>query len=110
MDVKEEKNWALFCHLGGLLSFIVPLVIWLTQKDKSSFVDEHGKEALNFQISLLIYYAGLFLVGMTFIGLVVAIPGMFALGIADIIFIIMGAVKASNGESYKYPLNLRLIK
>jgi uncharacterized Tic20 family protein len=111
MDVKEERNWALFSHLGALiLTFIAPLVIWLTQKDKSSFVEEHAREALNFQISLLIYSAALFLVGMTFIGLVIAVPGIFAISVMNIIFIIMGAIKASKGEGYQYPLNLRLIK
>jgi hypothetical protein len=54
----EDKNLAMFCHLGGWLTgFLVPLIIWLIQKDKSRFVDDQGKEALNFQLTLLIAYA-----------------------------------------------------
>jgi uncharacterized Tic20 family protein len=51
----DDKQMAMFCHLGNLLGMIVlPLILWLTQKDKSSFIDEHGKEALNFGITMMI--------------------------------------------------------
>ncbi|MCM8796648.1 MAG: DUF4870 domain-containing protein [Candidatus Omnitrophica bacterium] len=115
MEQKEERNLAVFCHLGGLLFFyfvnlIIPLIIWLTQKDKSAFIDEHGKEAVNFQISLIIYGLGLMLIGFTIIGLVIAVPGWIILFIIDIISIIRAAIKASNGQKFLYPLNLRLIK
>ena len=55
-DAKQERTWAMLCHLGGLLGIIPPLVIWLVKKDESSLVNDNGKEAINFMITLAIGY------------------------------------------------------
>ena len=121
---KEERQWAMFAHLsalvGGLLTsaiggwgfFIGPLVIWLVKKDTLPFVDDQGKEALNFNITVgIVFLALLILSIVTFgIGLIVAVPLWIIIGIAWLVFTIIAAVKANNGERYRYPLTLRLIK
>lgn len=121
----EEKQWAMFAHLsalvGGILTsgwagsigcFIGPLVIWLVKKDTMPFVDDQGKEALNFNITVgIVFLALLILSIVTFgIGLIVAVPLWIIIGIAWLVFTIIAAVKANNGERYRYPLTLRLIK
>ena len=104
---QESKNMALLCHLLGLLtSFLGPLILWLIKKEEDSFIEHHGKEALNFQIMLII---------ANFVGgiLTVICVGFFILaaaGILDIVFSIMACVAASKGEMYRYPVSLRLIK
>ena len=121
----EEKQWAMFAHLsalvGGILTsgwagsigcFIGPLVIWLVKKDTLPFVDDQGKEALNFNITVgIVFLALLILSIVTFgIGLVIAVPLWIIIGIAWLVFTIIAAVKANNGERYRYPFTLRLIK
>lgn len=109
---KQEKNWALFCHLGGFCGYIiplgniiVPLVIWLIKRDESSFVNQHGKEALNFNVSFTIYAIIAGLLCLLLIGFVL-LPVIL---IMQIVFIINAAMHASRGEYYRYPLTIRLI-
>ena len=104
---QDSRNMAMLCHLLGLLTnFLGPLILWLIKKDEDAFVDEQGKEALNFQITLIIGY----IVG----GITTPICIGFALiplvGIADIVFSIIACVAASKGEHYRYPMSIRLIK
>jgi hypothetical protein len=111
---KDDRMWAMFCHLGGLAAFtgipfasiIAPLIIWLLKRDTSPYVDEHGKEALNFQISIAIYGIVVFVLCFVIIGFLL-IPVLF---IADLVFMIMAAVKANDGQSYRYPATIRLVK
>ncbi len=111
---KDDRTWALVCHLAGFAAFtgipfgniLGPLVVWLIKKDKSWFVNEQGKEALNFQISLTIYA----LVAAILIFVLVGIPLLFVLGIGWLILMILAAIKANEGISYRYPLTLRFIK
>ena len=113
---KDARMWAMFCHLGGLAALlpilpfiggiIAPLIIWQIKKDEYPFVNEQGKEAVNFQISILIYelVAGL---------LIFACIGAFllpAVMIFDIVFLIIAAIKANDGFHYRYPLCIRFIK
>ena len=113
---KDACMWAMFCHLVGLAALlpVIPLfggaigalIIWQVKKDEFPFVDEQGKEALNFQISILIYaiVAGL---------LIFACIGAFllpAVMIFDIVFVIIAAIKANDGFHYRYPLCCRFIK
>jgi uncharacterized protein len=111
---KEARNWAMFCHLAGLLGLRLPivghlvgivgtLVIWQLKRDDHPFIDDQGKEAVNFQISMLIYSVILF---CTIIGIAL----LFVLWIAEVVLIIIAAIKAGEGEAYRYPLTLRLIK
>jgi len=115
MEKKQEKNLTVFCHIGGIiplyfLNLIVPLIIWLTKKDQSPFIKEQGREIVNFQISLSIYGVALLVLGLTGVGLAIAVPGGLILAIINIVSIIRGAIKASSGEKFLYPINLRLIK
>ena len=120
----EEKQWAMFAHLsalaGGLLTsavggwgvFIGPLVIWLVKKDTMKFVDDQGKEALNFNITIAIACFALLLLSiMTLgVGLILAIPLWVIIAIAWLVLTIVAGVKANNGEFYRYPMTLRLVK
>jgi uncharacterized Tic20 family protein len=101
----EERQMGLFAHLGGaLFGFLVPLIIWLIKKDTSKFVDDQGKEALNFQLTLLIaHVVGAATACITFgsINMIVWVLGM--------VFGILGGVAANKGEVYRYPINIRMI-
>jgi len=113
---KDARKWAMFCHLAGLAgllpmtpvfgSVIAPLIIWQIKKDEFEFVDEQGKEALNFQISILIYAIAAGLLCFACIGFFL-LPAVY---IFDMIFLLIAAVKANNGERYRYPLSIRFIK
>jgi len=103
----DDKTMGLLAHLlGVLLSFVGPLIIWLMKKDQSPFVDDQGKEALNFQIMLLIGYIVAGATSFICIGVLIA-PAVWIFGI---IFGIIAAMKAKEGIAYRYPVNLRLIK
>lgn len=121
----DERQWAMFAHLsalvGGILTggwafsigcFLGPLIIWMVKKDSMRFVDDQGKEALNFNITV----AGIFLILLILsvvtlgIGLVIAVPVGLIVGIAWLVFTIIAAIKANEGVAYRYPLTLRLIK
>jgi len=115
---KDARMWAMFAHLAGFAfllpvlpgigSVIGPLIIWLIKKDQYPFVDDQGKEAVNFQITMLIYgiVAGLLI--FLCIGAIL-LP---AVAIVDIVFIIIAAMKANDGVYYRYPKGLifRFIK
>jgi uncharacterized Tic20 family protein len=113
----DERNLALVAHLVAFAGFLIPfgnivgpLVVWLTQKDKSAFVTDQALESLNFQITVTIVAVVLIALAMTVIGLVVAIPGFAILGIGSLVLIILAAIAASRGERYRYPFCLRLVK
>jgi uncharacterized protein len=124
MPSAEEKQWAMFAHLsalvGGLLTsavggwgtFIGPLAIWLIKKDTMPFVDDQGKEALNFNITVAIACLALLLLSIVTlgIGLLIAVPAWIVIAIGWLVLTIMAAVKSSNGEFYRYPMTLRLVK
>ncbi|NQU44100.1 DUF4870 domain-containing protein [bacterium] len=104
---KDARMWATLAHLGGFLFFIpflVPLVIWLLKRDEFSYVDQQGKEALNFQIVVAI---GLLI--CTALYTVFCIGGLLQLVIV-IADIILAAISANKGEPYRYPFSIRFIK
>lgn len=108
----EEKNWGMACHLAAFAGWVIPLgwilgplVVWLIKRTQFPFVDEQGKEALNFHISLLIYGIAAGILCLILIGFLLLI----ALGIFQIVFVIIAAIKASNGKNYRYPLTIRFI-
>jgi uncharacterized Tic20 family protein len=111
---KEEQNWAMACHLVALSGFIIPfgnilgpLIVWLIKKDTMPLVDQHGKEALNFQITVTLAAIISFLLVFVLIGILLLV----VVGLGALILTIMAAVKVSNGElNYRYPFALRLIK
>jgi len=109
----EEKQWAMFAHLSTLSGFIIPLgsilgplIIWQIKKNDMPFVDDQGKEALNFQITVLIAALVAAVLTMVLIGLLL-LP---VIVIGWIVLSIMAGLKANNGEAYRYPWTLRLIK
>jgi uncharacterized Tic20 family protein len=102
----EDRQWASFAHLGGILSFLPSLIIWLIFKDRGAFTNTEAKEALNFQITLAIGYVIASVLTVVVIG-VILFP---VLGILSIIFSILGFLKAKDGIAYRYPFALRLIK
>jgi len=113
MSEGEERKWALFAHIGTFSSMFVPLgniiapiVIWQMKKNESPFVVEQAKESLNFQITLMIYGLISFLLIFIIIGFFL----IFALVIFGLIIVIVAGVKANEGEHYRYPMTLRLIK
>lgn len=103
----------MLAHLSALAGFVIPfgnivgpLVIWLIKKDGSPFVDDQGKESLNFQITITI----LMIVSAILIIVIIGILLLPLVGLLSLIFIIVAAVKANGGERYRYPFALRLIK
>ncbi len=98
----EEKQMAMFCHLGGIIGgFLLPLIIWIIKKEESRYIDEHGKQALNFAITVLIAHLVGFVCTCGFLSIVLA-P-------ITIIFSIQGAMAASRGEDYEYPMSFSFI-
>ena len=107
----EDKTMALIAHLLGILTwFIGPLVIWLINKDNpaKAFVNDQAKEALNFQITITIAFVVSFILTIVSLGLLFFLPTL--VGIANLVLCILAGVKANNGEAYRYPFALRLIK
>jgi uncharacterized Tic20 family protein len=104
---KEACMWAMFCHLAGLCAFAIPfvgnivgpLILWQIKKDEYPFVDEQGKEAVNFRlisVALSFVCVGIFLLA--------------AVGVVDLVFLLIATVKANSGQHYHYPLTIRFIK
>lgn len=103
----EARKWASFCHLLGILNIFGPLVMWILKKDEYSFVDDQGKEAVNFQISIAIYLAvSVALIPACGLGLVLfPLVSIFAL-----VMLIIATIQANSGIAYRYPLTIRFIK
>ena len=113
LDQKQERSWAMFCHLGALAGYIIPfgniigpLIIWQIKKAESELVDDQGKESVNFQISVAIGY--LICVALAFV--LIGIPLLIALGIFNLVMIIIAGLKANEGQKYRYPVCIRFIK
>ena len=96
----------MLCHLRGIAGFFAPLVIWLNEKDKHEFVNEHGRAAMNYHISIMMYYVASWMLCFIIIGFFMII----ALVIIHIVFVIMGAVKAAKGKPWRYPIAIRFLK
>ena len=127
----DERNNAMFTHLASFASLMIPfgnilgpLLIWSLKKERSNFVDEHGKASLNFEITYtIIVFTAVILtafmaitngimenpVGVVMSLLIFIVP-IFAYWILSIVLVIVAAIKASNGEYYRYPLSIRFIK
>jgi uncharacterized protein len=108
----EDRNWAMGAHLSAFLAayialgFLGPLVVLLVRGDRSQFVRRHAVEALNFNITVLIYVVICIILAIVLIGFVLLI----ALGVLYVITVIVGAVRANAGEDYRYPLTIRFVK
>ncbi len=116
---KDARMWAMFCHLSGLAGLVVPvigcivgpLIVWQIKKEEFPFVDEQGKEAVNFQISMLLYgLVGSVACLITCVGAVLVPLVLGVVSIVDLVFLLIAAVKANDGHHYRYPLTIRFIK
>ncbi len=110
---QDARNWATACHLSSLAGYFVPfggliapLSLWLIAKERYPFADVQGAEAVNFRLSMYIYYAMSVILMFLLIGFVLI--GLLTL--LDLLFTIIAAVKTSNGEPYRYPLSIRFVK
>ncbi len=115
MSAKDERMWAMFCHVSTLAGYVIPvpginviapLIVWMLKKDEYPLVNDQGKEAINFQINILIYvivsallicvYVGIFLLG--------------AVVIYSVVMTVIAMIKANQGEYYRYPLTIRFLR
>lgn len=103
---RDARNLAMLCHLLGIVGFVAPLVIWLSERDKHRFVDEHGTGAMDYQLSILIYFAVAWLSCFIYIGLILT-P---LLGLAHMTLSIVGALRARNGRPWRYPIAIRFLR
>ncbi|MPZ72337.1 MAG: DUF4870 domain-containing protein [Nitriliruptorales bacterium] len=115
----ESRMWAMGAHLsavagavmGGLPAFVGPLVVWLIRRENDPFAAEHGREALNFNLTiLLVVFAGM-LLGLLTIGLgfIIVGPVLLILGVLWLIWTVQATIAASNRQPYRYPLTIRFI-
>ncbi len=109
----DDRTWGMLAHLSALAGVIVPLgniigplVVWLVKREQSPYVDYHGKEALNFNISFLIYALISGLLILIVIGLIL-LP---LVGVAWLVLVIVASVRANAGEQYTYPLTFRFVQ
>jgi uncharacterized protein len=110
---KDAKMWAMFCHLAALAGYIIPfgniigpLVVWQIKKD-IPFADANGKKAVNWQITVII--AALICIPLVFACGIGAIL-LIVVGLANLICVVIAAIKTNNGEDYKYPWSFNFIK
>nr|WP_029529634.1 DUF4870 domain-containing protein [Pseudomonas sp. S9] len=110
---QEARQWAMFCHFAAFLGFIFPfgnlvgpLVVWQIKKDLDPFVDEQGKEALNFQISITIAFMISVLLMLVVIGFVLTT----LVTVVAVVLAIIAGIKANEGQSYRYPFCWRIVK
>ena len=111
---ENERTWGMLAHLSALAGLVVPLigialgplVVWLAKREESTFVAAHAKEALNFNISVLLAAIVCMLLMLVFIGILLGT----ALFIAWLVMTLVAAIKASEGHAYRYPFSLRLVK
>jgi len=102
----NERNIAVLTHIGGIFFGLIPaLIVWLLKRDDSAYIGEQAREALNFQITVLIGYVIAWALTFVLVGLLL-LPVVW---IANIVLSIVAAVKTSQGEEYRYPFALRLI-
>ena len=107
------RTWIVLCHASALLGvffhffghILGPLIVWLAKRHESAEIDAHGKEALNFQLSMLIYDA----VAAVLCFVLIGIPILILLWIMNTIFVIIASLQASDGKLYRYPLTIRFL-
>jgi uncharacterized protein len=109
----QSKTWDMLCHLSALAGFIIPfgniigpVLVWQIKKNEFPSVDVHGKESVNFQISVVIYAFIGFLLTFVLIG----IPLLVLLALGSLVLIVIASIKANNGEAYRYPATIRFLK
>ncbi|MFE6966124.1 MULTISPECIES: DUF4870 domain-containing protein [unclassified Agromyces] len=113
---EQDLQWASFAHLGGIIGFLPSLIIWLVFKDRGQFTNTEAKEALNFQITATIAYVAILIVNSILTAITFGFWALIgwilplALWVVVIVFSIQGFLKAKDGNHYRYPFAIRLIK
>lgn len=117
LDAAQDKQWASFAHLGGILWILPSLIIWLVFKDRGRLTNQEAKEALNWQITWILAWVasqivgiiiGSFTYGIGYLLFGLLIP--WVLYILNLVFSILGFVRVNSGGTYRYPVNFRFIK
>ena len=113
----EDRQMAMFIYLLGIFTgFIGPLILWMLKRDESKFINHHGKEVINFTLTLLIPVLALFMVGCPLVfvtwGLAgfIVVPLFLALNVYALVMMILGAIKSNQGEWWEFPIAIRMIK
>lgn len=107
---KDARTWAMICHLMALCGYVIPfgnilgpLIVWAIKKDEHEFINDQGKEAINFQLTMIIA----FIISCLLIFVIIGIPLLAAVAIFDLVMIVVAAIKANDGIRYRYPLTIR---
>jgi uncharacterized protein len=112
--LSNVRTWAALCHASALFGvffhfpghLLGPLIVWLAKRDDSPEIDAHGKEALNFQISMLIYNV----VAAVFCLILIGFAFLAVLWVLNAVLVIVAAIQASEGKFYRYPMTIRFIQ
>jgi hypothetical protein len=112
--IPNVRSWNALCHASALLGVLLhfpghllpPLIVWLVKRDESPEIDAHGKEAVNFQISMLIYN----IVAAVFCLILIGFVFLAVLWVLNAVFVIIAAIRASDGKFYRYPMTIRFIQ
>src|SRR6476646_7941307 len=112
--VANVRTWNILCHVSALLGvffhfpghILGPLIVWLAKRDDSPEIDAHGKESLNFQISMLIYNA----IAVVFCRVLIGFAFLAVLWLLNAVFVIVASIQASDGKFYRYPMTIRFIQ
>jgi uncharacterized Tic20 family protein len=115
---KDQRTWAMLAHLSGFAFYfsgighiLGPLIVWLLKRDGNPFVDDQGKEALNFNITYSIYVIAAVILCFTIVGMVVALPLLFfGFPLLHVVFMIIAGIKANEGVAFRYPAIIRFFK
>lgn len=110
----EERNWALLAHLSALSGYLAvplgsvlgPLIVWLAKRDQSPFVEANAREALNFHLSMLIYLV----LSTPLVLVLVGIPLLLVIPVLSMVMSIVAAIKSADGQCFRYPLTIRLVR
>lgn len=109
---KEERIWAMLCHISSFSGYLIPLgnilaplIIWYLKREESELIDDQGKEAFNFQVSLTLY----FILSVILILFVIGIPLLIGLLFFHVIVTLIAAIRANDGEKYRYPFTIRFV-
>jgi uncharacterized Tic20 family protein len=108
------RTWNILCHASALLGVFLhfpghllgPLIVWLAKRDDSPEIDAHGKESVNFQISMLIYNG----IAVVFCLVLVGFAFLAVLWVLNAVFVIVASIQASDGKFYRYPMTIRFIQ
>jgi uncharacterized protein len=110
---ESERTWGMLAHLSAFIGLVIPLLgsvlgplaVWIARRDTSAFVAAHAREALNFNITVLLAAIACMLLMLVFVGFLLGT----ALFVAWLVMTLIAAIKASEGESYRYPISLRFV-